>query len=194
MPQTARWIVLGVLGLFLFTAPPASHADPIKDDATRRAALKQKATDAFKGSKNDCRAFAEVASFAATIAPDPTEWFEDMRLALIGEDWSRARGKRGQWYHGVQTGDSGFKPELKDGSSQVEHAFAAIYLGKVLLPGGAAVAGTAREIRDAFAHGGEVSAADAALWAIGGDIGERISAKNLKDIKVPILNTMCSGA
>ena len=42
----------------------------------------------------------------------------------------RRKGKRGKYYMGIKTNDSGFKKVLKGGSPQVEHAFTGIYFSK----------------------------------------------------------------
>lgn len=161
------------------------------DDSARRSQLKSFAVERFSTLDSDCEAFAQVAERAASSAPDVATWMEDMRLVIIGEDWRRRADRRGSAWYGVKTDASGFKPDLKDDSPQSEHAMAAIYLGKGLPPALAGVGGTVLELKALF-EPGSVNSADVLLWLIGGDIGERLSAGNLKQIGTPIRRTMCS--
>lgn len=159
------------------------------DDNSRRSQLKALAASEFNGSSNHCETFAKVAEAAASSAPSTGAWLEDMRLVIIGSDWERK--ERGEFWSGIKTGDSGFKAALKDGSSQVEHAMAAIYLGKGLPTPLTSIGGTLKELKDAFQRGESVSTADVTLWSIGEDIGARVYDGNLKQIGTPIRNTMC---
>ncbi len=167
----------------------AFGATAVADDAQRRKTLQAYAAMMFSETQDHCEAFAMVAEKAASLAPSAGAWLEDMRLVVIGEDWNRK--KRGKWFSGVKTSDGGFKPSLKDGSSQVEHAMAAIYLGKGLPPVLTTVGGSLKEVKDAFTRGMPVSQADVLLWAIGEDIGARLSNSNMKQVGTPIRNTMC---
>lgn len=159
------------------------------DESKRRTELQAFAASEFKGSSNHCQSFAQIAEVGAKLAPSAGAWLEDMRLVIIGSDWRRK--DRGSFWSGVKTLDSGFKPALKDGSSQVEHAMVAIYLGKGLPTPLTTIGGTLRELRDAFQRGESVSAADVALWAIGEEFGARLYNGNLNQIGKPLRNTMC---
>jgi len=157
----------------------------------RRKALQKFAAQEFRRSGNHCESFATVAGYATSLTDRTREWLDDMRLVIIGESMLDRSKNRGAWYLGVRTRDSGFKPSLKDGSSQVEHAMAAIYLAKVVPPGGVDIGGTAYELYNAYKRKEVVSAPDIALWAIGGDIGARLSDRELKGVGRPIRTTMC---
>lgn len=159
------------------------------DDKTRRQALKAFAKKEFSVSKNHCKSFAKVAEHATTLTSKTGEWLEDMALVIIGEDII-SRKDRGKFYHGIKTSDSGFKPELRDGSSQVEHAMAGIYLAK-LLPGISAYGGTLKEGYDALKRQQALSTQDVLLFTIGGDIGERLHDRELHRVGFPIRKTMC---
>ena len=177
--------ILMVLILFLI----ADTA--VGSDSSRRTELKAFAQNEFKSSNNHCQSFAKVAEYATTLTISTSEFLEDMRLVIIGSDWSRKKDKRGDYYIGIVTSDSGFKPELKDGSSQVEHLMAAIYFGKMLPPGGAAIGGSLIEVRDQWKRNAHYSKQDAALYMLGGDIGERLHDRELKLIGTPIRRTIC---
>ena len=159
------------------------------DDKTRRQALKVYAKKEFSASKNHCQTFAKVAEHATTLTSKTGEWLEDMALVIIGKDLVN-RKNRGEYFHGVKTSDSGFKSELKDGSSQVEHAMAGIYLAK-FVPGGSAFGGSIKEGYDAIKRNQSWSTQDALLYAIAGDIGERLHDKELSRVGFPIRKTMC---
>lgn len=162
-------------------------------DAARRLELKKYAVNEFKASTNHCLSFAKVAEHAATLSANTGQFLEDMRLVIIGSDWHRRKQKRGEYYIGIVTNDTGFKPELKEEKSpQVEHLMAAIYFGKMLPPIGAAVGGAILEARDVWKKGGEYNIADAKLYALGGDIGERLHDRELKHIGGAIRRTICA--
>ncbi len=161
----------------------------VADDAARRTQLKTVAANEFTISTNHCKSFAKVAEAAAKAAPSVGAWLEDMRLVIIGSDWSRK--DRGAYWSGIKTGDSGFKASLKDGSSQVEHAMAAVYLGKGLPAPLTTFGGVLNEVTDAFQRGGPISTADIALWAIGEKIGAHVYDGNLTQVGAAIRNSMC---
>lgn len=184
--MTCRSAILLLAGL-VFSSP--SQAD---DTSDRRLGLKKFAQDTFQAKPDDqCEAFALVAEFAARKTPDSASlWMEDMRLVIIGTDWLRHAGKRGEYYMGTRTTDTGFKAELKDSSPQAEHAMAAIVLGKALPPG---LSDMAQHFVEFTSNGvkEQVSAADHLLWALGADIGARLSNSNLGKVGTPIRRTMC---
>lgn len=167
-------------------------AKKANEDGSRRMILKRYAVKEFSSSSNHCKSFAHIAEHTANIAPSVGAWFEDLRLVLIGEDWLRRPGRRGPFYMGIMTNDSGFKPELRDGSPQVEHAFAAIYFGKVLSPGGTTFWGSLIEIKDAFVRKTSVNNADILLWGFGEEIGTRLSPRNLNRVAISIRKTLCA--
>jgi hypothetical protein len=182
-----KWMLTGLLVL-LSSASLSARADATTD---RQQLVREKALALFKASPaNHCQAFADLAGFAASKAPDVGAWFEDMRLILIGADWLRRDGRRGALYIGPITTDTGFKSDLRDGSPQVEHAMAAIYVGKALPPGGADLA---EHFVEAVSSGvrGNVNPQDHMLYAIGSDIGARLSKFNLQEVRTPIARTMC---
>lgn len=181
-------MLTAVLVLLCSTSSLSASADATAD---RQKLIRDKALTLFKASPaNHCQAFADLAGFAAANAPDVGAWFEDMRLILIGADWLRRDGRRGALYIGAITTDTGFKSELRDGSPQVEHAMAAIYVGKALPPGGADLA---EHFVEAVSSGvrGNVNPQDHQLYAIGSDIGARLSKSNLQQVSTPISRTMC---
>jgi hypothetical protein len=182
-----KWICVLTWAVFIATWSTGVKAD----DASRRQDLRQYAIKAFKDSKNHCQTLADVAGYAAKNAPDVGMWFEDLRLIIIGEDWRRRSGKRGALFMGSVTNDSGFRAELRDGSPQVEHAFAAIFLGKAAPPGASAMAGSFVELVTAGLPESKVDVADHKLYAYGTDIGSRISKFNLKDAPTAIRRTLC---
>jgi hypothetical protein len=94
-------------------------------------------------------------------------------------------------YRVGRTKTARFKPELKDGSPQVEHAMAAIYVGKFFPPGSAEAAALLTEFAQPLVSGGRVNPADALLWSIGGDIGQRVSDRELSRFPTAIERTMC---
>ena len=159
------------------------------NDHDRRVALKDYAKKEFQSSKNHCESFAKVSERAAELTKKTGEWLEDMRLVVIGEDFIN-RKNRGPYFHGVPTKDSGFKAELQDDSSQVEHAMAAIYIGKVG-PAAPEALGLAKETFDAYKRGTSFSKPDMLLFSIGGDLGARLHDRELVRVGYPIRKTMC---
>jgi hypothetical protein len=171
--------------------PVTSYADAAAD-ATRRAALSNTAKKLFKETKNHCLAFRDLAAEAVKLSKSTGEVLEDLKFVLIGESLQKRR--TGPYYIGKEkgaTGDRGFKSELQDGSPQVEHAMAAIYVGKFMLPGSTEGAAMMTEFAIPLAAGGKVNAADMLLWSIGGDIGQRVSDKELTKLPQVIERTMC---
>src|SRR5688572_14471959 len=99
------------------------------DDAARRADISAKGIALFTSPNNHCRAFRDLVAYAVGKTADPLQLIEDLKVVLIGNDIRDRRS--GPYYIGRTpgaSGDSGFKPELRDNSPQVEHAMAAIYL------------------------------------------------------------------
>jgi hypothetical protein len=182
-------LIIGLsLGLTL-TATWTASAESIDK---RRNAVKLYAENSLRAKpSNHCGAFADIAAFAASRAPDAGAWLEDMRLVVVGEDWQRRAGKRGKYYMGSISKDTGFKSELRDGSPQVEHAMAAIYLGKLAPPGASELSGFFVEFVTAGLPERKVDAADYKLWAYGADIGARVANANLKDVATAIRRTLC---
>lgn len=172
---------------------PVDAASETAADARRRTALQERGKQLFRGTKNHCHAFRDLAATAVTLTKSTGEVLEDLKFVLIGEDLRRRR--TGRYYIGREpgaVGDLGFKDHLKDGSPQVEHAMAAIYVGKHFLPGTAEGAALLTEFALPLASGGKVNPADAKLWSIGGDIGQRISDRELARLPGVIERTMCS--
>jgi hypothetical protein len=180
------------IAIFLIsTIPTLSNAETAAD-AKRRATLSEKGRKLFKETKNHCLAFRDLTAQAVVLSKSTGEVLEDLKFVLIGEDLRKRRS--GPYYIGKEkgaTGDSGFKPELKDGSPQVEHAMAAIYVGKYFPPGSTEAAALLTEFAIPLAAGGKVNPADALLWSIGGDIGQRVSDKELNRLPGVIERTMC---
>lgn len=146
----------------------------------------------FKASTNHCETFAKVAEAAVAQAQDVGDLLEDLKLVLIGEDWLRRKGKRGTYYMDVRTNDSGFKQELKDNFPQVEHAMAAIYLAKILPPGGVGANGSFVEFVEAAKNGEKPNAADMLLYMYGEDLGDRLAKNNMKQFPTALRRTICS--
>jgi hypothetical protein len=152
----------------------------------RRRELSRVTKTTFEGNKNRCKAFAQVVEAAILVAPTPRDMLEDLRHILIGADWKRRKDKRGPYYVGPFEGSEGFKPELADPSPQVEHAFAAIYLGATYPPGSTELISAATEMT-----GNPINWADVRLYMVGGDLGQRISRLNYKQVPDVIRRTMC---
>ena len=177
--------------LLVLLLPDSSSADPAAD-AKRRTTLSERGKQLFKETKNHCLAFRDLAAHAVTLTKSTGEVLEDLKFVLIGEDLRKRR--TGPYYIGKEkgaTGDSGFKSELQDKSPQVEHAMAAIYVGKAFPPGSTEVAAVLTEFAIPLAAGGKVNPADALLWSIGGDLGQRLSDKELDRLPKVIERTMC---
>lgn len=183
--------VVPMLLLTVTVGGTAGAADSLKD-RQRRIALRDYAAKALKsGAKDHCDAFAKIAQFAATNAVGASMWLEDMRLVVIGADWRRRSGQRGEYFTGVRSTASGFKEDLRDDSPQVEHAMAAIYLGKMAPPGAGELAAGFRELVTGGVPESKVEAADYKLWAYGADIGARLSDANLPQVSSAIRRTLC---
>lgn len=159
--------------------------------AARRQALSDRAKSVLQNTKNHCQSFVDIVANAVLDARSVVEVLEDLKFILIGE--SLLKRGAGPFYVGNAPGargDSGFKSTLKDNSPQVEHAFAAIYVGKYY-PGGTEGLAVITEIVLPEAGGGRIGAADVLLYAIGGDIGQRLSGGNYKQLPEVIKKTMC---
>lgn len=187
----ARSSLIVICALTVPMAQFAMSATPPPRDAIRLA-LKQKAASMFKASTNHCETFAKVAEAAVAQAQDVGDLLEDLKLVLIGEDWLRRKGKRGTYYMDVRTNDSGFKQELKDNFPQVEHAMAAIYLAKILPPGGVGANGSFVEFVEAAKNGEKPNAADMLLYMYGEDLGDRLAKNNMKQFPTALRRTICS--
>lgn len=178
--------VLACLALFGHCAPTRA------DDEIRRAEVAAKGKALFKNTKDHCRSFYELVSFATTKVDGPGQLVEDLKFVLIGEDL-RHRGT-GKHYIGKTAGargDSGFKLELMDQSPQVEHAWAAVYLGAKYPPGSTEVAALLTEVMGPLVDGGKLNPQDIRLWSLGGDLGQRLSRFNYKEAPGVIKRTMC---
>jgi hypothetical protein len=161
-------------------------------EETRRLALSKQGAAIFKNAKNHCKAFSDLAKIAADGAPSVGAMLEDLMVVLIGKGL-RERGT-GPYYIGNLAGargDSGFKSELKDKSPQVEHGFAAIYIGKMFPPGSTELIALKTEVFGPLIDGKQLNASDALLYAIGGDIGQRLATSNYRQLPTVIMRTMC---
>jgi hypothetical protein len=175
----------------LTLTPVVSYADA-GADLRRRTILSSKGKSLFKETKNHCLAFRDLSAEAIKLSKSTGEVLEDLKFVLIGESLQKRR--TGPFYIGKEkgaTGDKGFKNELRDGSPQVEHGMAAIFVGKFFVPGSTEAVAALTEFAIPMANGGEVNTADALLWLIGGDIGQRISDKELTKLPQVIERTMC---
>lgn len=181
------WAVVAAAAVAAATT--AWAADPPRHAV--RLELKKAAAGKFAASTNHCGTFGDIVEIAVGKAGSVADLLEDLKLVLIGEDWLRRPGKRGPYYMDVKTGDSGFKPELKDGSPQVEHAMAGIYLAKVLPPGGVGAKGSFLEFLTAVGRKEKPSSADMLLYAYGEDLGGRVMASNMKDLPGALRKTLC---
>lgn len=180
---TCRLVVACVLSTFALAAQADAAAD-----TTRRAALSQKGKALFKNTKNHCHAFRDLVAFSVSQTKATGEVLEDLKFVLVGEALTK-RGT-GPYYIGNTPGargDSGFKKELSDGSPQVEHAMAAIYVGKFFPPPAPEAVAALTEF-----GGKTVNAADVLLWSLGGDAGQRVSDKELEKLPKVIERTMCA--
>jgi hypothetical protein len=161
-------------------------------DAERHQALSEKGKQFFKNTRNHCLAFRDIVTFAVSQSKETGVVLEDLKWVLIGED-IRKRGK-GPYYIGNTPGargDTGFKSELKDNSPQVEHAMAAIYVGKFYPPGSAEALALATEVAQPLLAGSKVNPSDALLWSLGADAGQRVNNKELDKLPRVIERTMC---
>lgn len=165
----------------------------LADDLTRREAIAEKGRQLFKNTTNHCHSFRDLAAFAAGKTDNPVQLLEDLKFVLIGLSL-RERGN-GPLYIGKISGargDKGFKDDLKDNSPQVEHALAAIYIGKMFPPGTAEAVALRTEVMGPLTDGGDLNPADILLYSIGGDIGQRMSGSNYKELPRVIERTMCN--
>lgn len=91
---------------------------------------------AFQEYRNHCHAFRDLAAFAAGKANVALQLVEDLKFVLIGKG-ILDRGSGPYYIRNTPgaRGGSGFQESLRDGSPQVEHAMAAIYLGRGEVPG-----------------------------------------------------------
>jgi len=82
-----------------------------------------------------------LAAFAAGKANVALQLVEDLKFVLIGKG-ILDRGSGPYYIRNTPgaRGGSGFQESLRDGSPQVEHAMAAIYLGRGEVPAGMASA------------------------------------------------------
>jgi hypothetical protein len=162
------------------------------DDAARRQSISEKGRALFKNTKNHCHAFRDLVQFAIAQSGEVGVVLEDLKLVLIGETLrTRTTGK---YYIGNTQGargDSGFRAELRDSSPQAEHAFAAIYIGKNFPPGSAEAIALATEVMGPLTEGQKLNAADALLYSLGADLGQRMSKKELGKVPSVIDKTMC---
>jgi hypothetical protein len=169
-----------------------SPAEAQQQEAARRDAIAQKGRDLFKNTGNHCHAFRDLAAFAVTKVDAPGPLLDDLMLVLIGKSL-RERGT-GTYYIGNTPGargDKGFKDDLQDGSPQVEHGFAAIYIGKMYPPGTTEAVALRTEVMGPLTGEGKLNSADLLLYAIGGDIGQRLSGSNYEELSKVIERTMC---
>ena len=162
-----------IVALVLFTCTHLVTASA--DDRSRRIEVKAKAESLFKNTTNHCRAFLDLVRFSANRATDARTMLEDLKLILIGKTLLQ-RGT-GDLYIGNLSGargDSGFKDYLRDGSPQVEHLMAAIYLAKMAPP-------FTGEIVALWYEGTNATKADVALWVLGLDLGNRVANRNFRN-------------
>lgn len=177
---------------FAYCTVSSSFAADKSEDETRRSEISIQGKKLFTKTKNHCLAFRDLVAFAITKSQATGTVLEDLKFVLIGED-IRKRGT-GKHYIGKEPGargDSGFKLELQDQSPQVEHAMAAIYIGKNFPPGSTEAVALITEIAEPLVSKGKMNPADVALWAIGGDAGQRVSDKELSRLPRVIERTMC---
>lgn len=184
-----RHLGIGVVILALLV-PQASLAEtPAKREKERNQLKNEALTLLEKHKDNHCKAFTKSVDFAVSKTSDVMDLLEDLRLVFIGEDWLRRKGKRGPYYINRTTSDSGFKSELKDGSPQIEHAMAGIYLSKSLPPGGVGSIGSFTEFVQAI--GRKPNTADMLLYGYGEDLGGRLAKNNMKQFPQAVEKTLC---
>jgi hypothetical protein len=177
-----------IFGLSILTIANATAAD----DSARQKEISAKAVELFKNTKNHCQSFQDLVAFAVTKTDGPGQLIEDLKFVLIGKSLNE-RGS-GPFYIGNTPGargDTGFKPELQDHSPQVEHAWAAIYIGKNFPPGSTEAAALLTEVMGPLLAGGKLNPQDTLLWALGGDTGQRLSNRNYKELPNVIKRIMC---
>lgn len=182
---------LALLLTSLLATPVPAAADTA--DEPRRGQIAARGRTLFTNPANHCHAFRDLVAYAAERTANPAQMLEDLKFVLIGETL-RTRGS-GPHYIGNRPGargDSGFKSELRDGSPQVEHALAAIYIGRNYPPGSTEAIALWAEIVRPAVSGQPVSAADTLLYAIGGDTGQRLSGSNYRELPRVIERTLCA--
>jgi hypothetical protein len=177
--------------LVLLVCISATTATAQNVDDARRAAIAAEGRKLFKGTSNHCRAYVDLVRFATTKVDGPGPLLEDLKYVLVGTGL-RQRGT-GPHYIGNTPGargDTGFKSELRDGSPQVEHSWAAIYVGK-MGPGAGELLALRTEVMGPLRQGGELNSADILLWSLGADTGQRLSASNYKELPNVLQRTQC---
>jgi hypothetical protein len=124
----------------------AAAYDEATSDSTRMYALKTfaeaMAGSARKGTITDGEGFVRVARQAARSVSTLSEvsggsgtlrlrvMMHDLKRVLIGDGWTSKERNTGKFALQFQAFlDTGFKPEFRDRSNQVQHAMAGIYLG-----------------------------------------------------------------
>lgn len=160
--------------------------------AAHRSEVSAKGRLLFLNTSNHCHAFRDLVAFAASKANAPGPLLEELKLVLIGTGL-RERGKGSDYIGNTPgaRGDTGFRDDLRDGSPQVEHAMAAIYIGKLYPPGSTEAVALRTEIMGPLTGRGELNTADVLLYTIGGDIGQRLSGSNFKELPRVIERTIC---
>lgn len=184
---------VGIALVTLAVASLAVQGAQAENDEQRRAAISAKGLELFKNTKNHCRSYVDLVTFASGKAESAVQLVDDLKFVLIGTGL-RERGK-GSYYIGNKApgikGDTGFKAELRDNSPQVEHSWAAIYVGKFYPPGAAEAASLKTEVMGPLESGGKLNAADILLWTLGGDTGQRLDNSNFKQLASVISKTQC---
>jgi len=156
---------------------------------SRRTTLKAFAVSmsamARKGTITDIEGFIRIAAVAATpfqimMARDGTSlsyvycevYLEDLRRVLIGDGFTTTERNHGKYALGFQAFmDTGFKPEFRDNSNQVQHAMAGIYISfKYGLAG------------RMFARHQEDEEADLRLYDVTFDIGSDLDGSNFTSL------------
>lgn len=188
-----RWTHAASLLLAVSLSIGASAAQGADLDDARRTEIAAKGRELFKNTRNHCKAYRDLVTFAAQKASGAAVLVEDLKFVLIGRDL-RMRGT-GPHYIGNTPGargDSGFKPELRDNSPQVEHSWAAIYIGRFYPPGAAEAVSLRTEVMGPLEAGNKLNAADILLWSLGGDTGQRLSDSNFRELPKVIERTQCN--
>jgi hypothetical protein len=163
-----------------------------QNNSAHVAEIAQKGRELFGSTRNHCHAFRDLVHFACGKVNGPIPLLEDLKLILVGTSL-RERGHGPHYIGGTPgaRGDTGFKDALRDGSPQVEHALAAIYIGKVFPPGTAEAVSLRTELMGPLTGDGKLNTADILLYALGADIGQRLSASNFRELSKVIERTMC---
>lgn len=164
---------------------PSTEETPVDQ---RQRKLSEFAKKTLQQNPDRCQAFATIFE-RAVEASGPRDALEDLKAVLIGKDL--ARRDRGPYYVGRFEGSEGFKPELADRSPQIEHAFAAIYIGATYPPASTELVSAWTEFVRPESGGRKVEWEDVRLYMVGGDLGQRISRFNYKQVPEVIRRTMC---